>query len=137
MELFIKIEDGQLIGHPVTKKNLLSAFPNVDANNLPNDWVAFERVPEPELGVYEVVELSYGIVDGIAKDVWSVRQMTNEEKTSKQNQVKATWAEMNGYASWVFNEDQCCFLPPIDPPQDGQRYMWDESTLSWGLPDGE
>ena len=134
MELFIKIEDGQLIGHPVTKKNLLSAFPNADATN---DWIAFERVAQPELGVYEIAEFSYGIVDGLAKDVWSVRQMTNEEKTDKQNQVKATWAEMNGYASWVFNEEQCCFLPPVDPPQDGQRYMWNETNLNWELPNGE
>lgn len=35
------------------------------------------------------------------------------------------------YASWVLNEQTCCWDPPTPHPNDGKRYDWDESTLSW------
>ena len=54
--------------------------------------------------------------------------MTEEEKTEKQNAIKAEWAE-NGFASWTFNEETCSFDPPTEKP-DGD-YWWDEETTSW------
>ena len=35
------------------------------------------------------------------------------------------------YNSWVLNEDTCQWEPPIDYPDDGKRYMWDEETTGW------
>ncbi len=35
------------------------------------------------------------------------------------------------YNSWVLNEDTCQWEPPIDYPDDGKRYMWDEATTDW------
>lgn len=33
--------------------------------------------------------------------------------------------------SWVFDESSLKWGPPIPYPQDGQRYHWDEQTISW------
>ena len=33
--------------------------------------------------------------------------------------------------SWVLNEFSCLWEPPIPYPNDGNRYYWDEDTLSW------
>lgn len=33
--------------------------------------------------------------------------------------------------SWVLNEDKCVWEPPIAPPNDGFRYIWDESIQNW------
>ena len=35
------------------------------------------------------------------------------------------------YASWVLNEDTCCWQPPVAMPTDGNQYTWNEDTLSW------
>jgi len=37
------------------------------------------------------------------------------------------------FNSWVLNEDTCLWNSPIPMPNDGQRYTWNESTLSWDL----
>ena len=56
--------------------------------------------------------------------------MTAEEKTEKQNSVKEAWAQ-NGFASWIFDEATCSFVPPTPHPTDGKPYRWDEPTMSW------
>lgn len=35
------------------------------------------------------------------------------------------------FGSWVLNEDTCIWEPPVDYPQDGGRYVWDETTTAW------
>jgi hypothetical protein len=39
------------------------------------------------------------------------------------------------YNSWVLNEQTCLWESPITKPQDGNRYSWNEQTLSWDLLD--
>lgn len=41
------------------------------------------------------------------------------------------------YASWVLNEDTCLWDPPTPYPDDGERYVWNESTTSWDLVEEE
>lgn len=35
------------------------------------------------------------------------------------------------YPSWVLNEQTCLWDAPVAMPTDGQRYQWDEATVSW------
>jgi hypothetical protein len=35
------------------------------------------------------------------------------------------------YPSWVLDEFSCLWEPPIPRPEDGNRYVWDEATISW------
>jgi hypothetical protein len=35
------------------------------------------------------------------------------------------------YESWVFDEIDLQWNPPVLMPQDGKSYRWDESTTSW------
>jgi len=35
------------------------------------------------------------------------------------------------YTSWLLDEHTCQWNPPIPYPDDGNRYQWDESTLTW------
>ena len=37
------------------------------------------------------------------------------------------------YPSWVLIEATCQWEAPAPYPQDGQRHIWDESTVSWVL----
>ena len=84
LELYIQIRDGQPFEHPIFADNFREAFPDVDTENLPNTFAKFIRVDAPILGTYEVYEgVTYQWVDGVVKDVHSVRPMTDEERASK------------------------------------------------------
>jgi hypothetical protein len=132
MELFIRIKDGQPFEHPILGDNFCQAFPNVDTNNLPAEFARFVRVAPPVVGVYEnYTGVTYELIDGVYTDVHHVVPMTEQQKTDKQNAVKTDWVTKNGYASWVFDEALCRFLPPIPRPDDGKPYFWDEPTTSW------
>lgn len=88
MELFIRLKDGQPFEHPIFGDNFRQAFPDVDVDNLP-DWVArFERIEAPACGEYEKPVLAYGWVDGVVKDVWTIVEMTTEEK-AEVDRIKA------------------------------------------------
>ena len=132
MELFIRIQNGQPFEHPIFGDNFRQAFPNVDTNNLPPEFARFVRVTAPVLGPYEKNQtVSYQLVDGVYTDVFTCEQMTAEEITVKQDQVKANWIANSGFASWTFNETTCAFEAPTPYPTDGKPYRWDEPTTSW------
>jgi hypothetical protein len=131
MELYIRIVDGQPFEHPILGDNFRQAFPDVDTNNLPAEFARFVRIAAPLIGVYEKNQtVSYQLVDGVYTDVFSVKQMTDEEIAAKQKTAKDAWAT-NGFTSWTFNEATCSFEAPTPYPTDGKFYRWDESTLIW------
>ena len=35
------------------------------------------------------------------------------------------------FASWVLNEETAQWNAPVPMPNDGNRYQWDEETVSW------
>lgn len=35
------------------------------------------------------------------------------------------------FSSWILNEENCFWEPPVANPNDGKAYKWDETTLSW------
>lgn len=86
MNLYIETENGQPKNHPAFEDNLIAAFGAV-----PDHWVPFERVERPALGVYEVwvsENPTYELIDGVYKDVWHKRNMTEEEKAAKQARIQ-------------------------------------------------
>lgn len=131
MNLYIQMVDNNPVNHPIAENNLIQAFPNIDIENLPANFAKFERVESPEVGVYEVYQGStYEWADGVVKDVHQVRSMTAGEILDKQNEAKASW-QVNGFASWVFNEETCSFDPPIPYPDDDIAYIWNEQSQNW------
>lgn len=90
MNLYIRIVDGQPFEHPILEENFVAAFPNVDTSNLPPEFARFERVECPNLAkTFQVDEVHYEWFDGIVKDVWTVREMTEEESAVKQAELDA------------------------------------------------
>lgn len=35
------------------------------------------------------------------------------------------------FDSWLLNEETCLWYAPVDMPNDGKLYIWDEATNSW------
>ena len=156
MDLLIKIdENGLPKRHPSLRSNLQMAYPNggFEGSNVPAGWLAFERVPEPEIGVYQKFDdskgsenceawehngLEYKVIDGKVKDVWNIIDMTDEEKKAKQDEVKAEWSARDASqapASWSFDEAKCEYVPPVECPTDGEsgfeEYIWNETDRTW------
>jgi hypothetical protein len=40
------------------------------------------------------------------------------------------------FPSWTLNEQTCLWDAPVPMPTDGQRYQWDEATISWVVING-
>jgi hypothetical protein len=116
------------------EENFCAAFPEINIDNLPDNFANFQRIPTPRVGAYEVYEGVYYEWDGaFVKDVHRIRELTPTEKVAKQEAVHREWEENEGPASWVFNEELCGYEPPIPYPDDGNRYIWNEENLSWDL----
>ena len=47
------------------------------------------------------------------------------------NHLRDAFIPPKPYASWKLNETTCLWDPPIEQPNDGKRYVWDEITTSW------
>lgn len=37
------------------------------------------------------------------------------------------------FDSWVLNEETCRWQAPVEMPDDGNQYYWNEETLSWAI----
>jgi|SaaInl5LU_22_DNA_1037371.scaffolds.fasta_scaffold26904_2 hypothetical protein len=128
--MYIKILNGQPHGHPILADNFITAYPDIDINNLPDDWAPFIRLERPRLETYETLTESY-IWDGdTVTDSLIVTSMTADEITAKQNAVKESWISSGGHPDWSFDADTCTHKPP-PMPDDGQVYVWDFNEERW------
>ena len=130
MELYIELVDGNPINHPILKSSLKAI--GIDMNNIPPNYARFVR-RIPVHGVYERMKLvEYVLYDGIYTDKYEYRSLTEEEKQEKQQQVKSEWAA-GGHPSWIWDEENCKFNPPIPKPADaeGSFWSWNEESGIW------
>lgn len=89
MALFIKIENGKTIGHPLVRSNLEALLPEVDfpAIVLPG-WpeqygysiYEFSQIPEITERYKKAVEVEPTKSNGVYKQTWAIVDMTDEEK---------------------------------------------------------
>lgn len=126
--LYIKVENNIAINHPVTIENLILIYPNFDINNLPDGYMSFNRASIPaSTDPYIVYEPSYVIAGDVVNEIYTARMMTNEEKQKLFSKME----ERKPYPSWILNEEICNWEPPTPYPSDGNKYYWDETSLSW------
>ena len=41
------------------------------------------------------------------------------------------------FLSWLLNEEKYAWEPPVDMPEDGNRYVWNEVIMEWQQPEEE
>ena len=82
MEMFIKLENGQPVNHPIMGDNFRRVFPQIDPNNPSPEFAKFVRVSRKDVGQYKVVISgpTYGWVGDTVQDIWETRDMTPEER---------------------------------------------------------
>jgi hypothetical protein len=45
--------------------------------------------------------------------------------------TRDAFIEPKPFTSWMLNEETCLWEPPIERPNDGKHYNWEEETQSW------
>ena len=80
MTFYIRMEGGQPCNHPILEDNFRQAFSEIDVNNLPPEFSVFERITPTPDKYQKTGSVTYGIFDGIVKDVFEYIDMTDEEK---------------------------------------------------------
>jgi hypothetical protein len=133
MELYIKLDaDGNPTGHPMLRENIEQAMPDVNFDHLPDDLAPFVREEAPALeNPYQVQERSYDWDGDVVKDIWTLRSMSADEQSAQISAVQTTWAEDNCPDDWVFDEVNCCHVPPVPYPDDGNLYVYSMDEARW------
>jgi hypothetical protein len=132
MNLYIETENGQIKNHPAFEHNLMQAF-----GEIPAHWEPFTRVERPILGVYQLLESNeavYAKVDGVWTDAWSVRDMTAEEKTAKQQAVITAFngrPQAENWSAWTLDEATCEMVPPIPRPEPDEAKLAQRIMTVW------
>lgn len=129
MELFIRVENGQPVDHPIADWNLKMFIEDLDCDNPPEDFIKFVRLPFPDVGPLERVETTYEIRDGVCYDCHNIIPLTDQEKLDKIEQYKQ---QPKPFDSWVFDETLLQWVAPLPYPTDTSNpYFWNENNLEW------
>ena len=134
MNLYIETKNGVIKNHPAFEDNLIKAF-----GEIPAHWEPFTRVNRPVLNVYQILDpsvASYAKVDGVWIDVWTVRNMTAEEKTAKQKALITAFNNREyapNWSAWTLDEATCTMQPPIPRPDliEGKIVFWCGADSNW------
>jgi hypothetical protein len=51
----------------------------------------------------------------------------------KYDQTRDAFIAPKPFSSWILNEETCIWEAPVAYPEDGQRYLWNETTKQWDL----
>jgi hypothetical protein len=99
MKLFIQTRGGQPFEHPILADNFFQVFPDADENNLPKGFAKFEKLEPPAIDTFEVIDGSFYEMqsDGVVREIWAVRSMTEEERT---NRIQAEAARIDGMVTF-------------------------------------
>jgi hypothetical protein len=104
--LYIKVENGQTVDHPVFPSNLMEVF-----GCIPDNYEPFNRVDAPIPGIFEHVDFppTYDKVNGVWSDVWTLIPYTDEERAEKIAQttenINASITHLSEEISKEINED--------------------------------
>ena len=134
MNLYIETENGAVKNHPAFEDNLIQAF-----GSIPEHWEPFVRVERSTFGVYKIVEAdtpTYEKVNGVWTDVWPVRDMTAEEKATKQRLARNmldAHEQAENWSTWTLDEATCEMVPPVPHPEpiEGVAVLWCGADNNW------
>ncbi len=47
--------------------------------------------------------------------------------------IRDAFIPLQPYPSWILSEETCDWNPPVEYPLNGQKYQWDENSVSWSI----
>ena len=127
MALFLQIQNGQPVNHPVYDFNLIQAY-----SQIPQGWAMFNRVERPTgliTSPFQTAQCTYALSsDGVTwEDVWTAVEMTDAEKSALIAERQANPPGPNV----TLDTSTLEWKPNTTKPTDGQKYYWDFQTGAW------
>jgi hypothetical protein len=127
MILYIKVENGQPVGHPYFLDNLMHYY-----GGLPSDHEPFYRIAAPKdlvANTFQKIVSTYvkGFDGSVWTDSYSVVDMTEEEKQELINEMQSNPPGPN----ITLNTSTGRWIPTIPEPDDGKLHHWDFESGSW------
>lgn len=104
----------------------------VDVNVAEQEWV--DQQPDKELWI----QTSYNSRGGVHylpdSDIPSGQPHLRYNYSGigySYDPVKDAFIPPKPFNSWILNEDTCLWKPPVNYPDDGKLYSWDEDVVNW------
>jgi hypothetical protein len=120
MAHFAKVLDGTVIDVIVAEPEFFETFRDTS----PGTWI----------------QTSYNTRGGVHYDPATGEPSADQSKALRKNyagtgfsynHILDAFIPSKPYQSWVLNEETCLWEAPSSPPNDGNKYKWNETTLSW------
>ena len=115
----------------------MAHFAKLDENNIAlsihvvnNDVITIDGVESEQAGIDFLIEL-YG------HNLWKQTSYSGSFRKNyagigfQYDETKDAFIPSKEWDSWILNEETCRWEPPVEKPQDGKFYYWDEATTSW------
>jgi hypothetical protein len=125
MSHFAKVNNGIVESVIVAEAEFFNTF----IDNSPGEWI----------------QTSYNTRGGVHYQPNSNIPSEDQSKALRKNyagigytydQQKDAFISPKPFNSWVLNETTCLWESPVAKPNDGNRYLWNEATLSWVITQG-
>ena len=116
----------------------MAYFAKLDNNNIVIEVLAVENSVLNDLPFPESEPIGVNFLNGIFN--YSNWRQTSYNKSFRVNYAGIGYTysvDLNAfippkpYPSWLLNTVTCQWEPPIPYPNDGKKYIWDETTHSW------
>lgn len=80
-ELYIRVEKGKTVDHPIAGWNLRMFYPDLNPENPPKGYERFTRLPPPELDRFQKIDgVIYEKTNYGWQDKYIISEMSDEEK---------------------------------------------------------
>jgi len=100
--IFVKVKDGVVIESIVASQEFIDSY----VDNTPGTWLETRK-------------------DGSIRKNFAGIGYTYDH-------INDAFIAPKPYDSWILNNTTFRWEPPVDYPNDGNHYVWHESTQSWG-----
>ena len=74
---------------------------------------------------------SYNTIGGIHKNDGTSFRKNYPGHGFQYDESRDAFIPPKEYNSWSLNEETCLWQPPIQKPNDGKKYIWNENIVNW------
>ena len=74
---------------------------------------------------------SYNTIGGIHKNDGTSFRKNYPGHGFQYDESRDAFIPPKEYNSWSLNEETCLWQPPIERPNDGKKYVWNEEITNW------
>ena len=117
----------------------MAHFAKIDENNIVTQVVVVENKDTSDASGVEKEHIGAAHLEKILGGTW---KQTSYNGNFRKNyagigyifdEQRNAFIPPKPFNSWVLVEETCQWKAPVDMPNDGQMYTWDEDSTSWNV----